>query len=307
MTEPIFTVVMPLFNKAAFIEATLASIAAQTFGDYEVVVVDDGSTDSGPTLVEAAGNRVRLLRQHNAGPGLARNAGIAAAKGEWIAFLDADDLWRPDHLQTFADMIGACPAADLVATGFSRGEGLEAVSAGSTVGPRYIDFFKEHQLIWTSAVAVRRTALVAEPFGAAWPGEDVELWIRLALNHRFAVHPARTAVYVQRTGGAMDSLTAAATPIAQQPVFATIDAVMADPTQAEHHRAVASLRDQLLVDYTRPSLFNGKMSLARAYLRALRDGGGKAPRLYSVLAWLPGPVVAAGARMVGGVKRLLGR
>lgn len=307
VAEPVFTIVMPLFNKAAFVGATLASLAAQTFQDFEVVVVDDGSTDGGPALVEAIGGKVRLLRQSNAGPGLARNTGVAAARGEWIAFLDADDLWRPDHLQTVTETIHLCPDADVIATGFGRRHPAAGDLAEPSDAPRYIDFFREHHLIWTSAVAARRSALLVEPFGAAWPGEDVELWIRLALHYRFAVHPARTATYVQRTGGAMDSQTSATTVIARQPVFATLATILADPAQSDRHPAVSAFRDRLLIDYARPALFHGQIALTRAYLGALSDGGAEAPRLYRLLAHLPGPIVAAGARLFGATKRLFGR
>ena len=302
---PLFTVLIPLFNKGARIEATLASIAAQTFDDYEGVVVDDGSTDDGPARVAAWSDRVRLLRQANAGPGIARNRGIAAARGAWIAFLDADDLWHPDHLRTLARVIAACPDAAVVATGFTRGETLAAAPTDTGGTARYLDFFGDHGLIWTSALAVRASALATERFGAAWPGEDIELWIRLALRHRFAAHSARTAVYIQRTGGAMDSQTAAVTvPLERQPVFVTLAGALADPTLADRHAALARFRDALLIEYTRPALFNGQIALARSYLRALRAGGGRAPALYRWLARLPGPIATAGSRLYGTAKRL---
>lgn len=96
---PRVSVVVPLFNKAAYIGRALASIAAQTFSDYEVIVVDDGSADGGAERVAARGDpRLRCIRQLNAGPGSARNRGLAEARGEYIAFLDADDEWLPSYL-----------------------------------------------------------------------------------------------------------------------------------------------------------------------------------------------------------------
>ena len=94
------SIVIPLYNKAPYIERALHSIRAQTLSDFEVIVVDDGSTDDGASIVAAYSDpRVRLIRQSNAGPGPARNAGIAEAKGEFIAFLDADDEWLPTYLE----------------------------------------------------------------------------------------------------------------------------------------------------------------------------------------------------------------
>lgn len=101
---PLISVVIPCYNAARFIEGTLRSVLAQTHRELEVIVVDDASTDDSAALVErVAGSdpRVKLLRRtRNAGtPGAPRNEGVAAARGEWIAFLDADDLWHPRKLE----------------------------------------------------------------------------------------------------------------------------------------------------------------------------------------------------------------
>ncbi|HVT39581.1 MAG TPA: glycosyltransferase family A protein [Gemmatimonadaceae bacterium] len=100
MTNPVkVSIIVPLYNKTACVERALASIAGQTFRDYEAIVVDDGSTDDGPAKVARwRDGRFRLLRQANAGPGAARNRGVREARGELIAFLDADDEWLPDFL-----------------------------------------------------------------------------------------------------------------------------------------------------------------------------------------------------------------
>ena len=97
---PQVSVVVPLYNKEPYVRRALDSIAAQSFADFEVVIVDDGSQDGSAAI--AAGypdSRFRMIRQANAGPGAARNRGIAEAQGEWIAFLDADDEWLPDYLE----------------------------------------------------------------------------------------------------------------------------------------------------------------------------------------------------------------
>ena len=89
------SIVIPLFNKASYVERALDSIRGQTFNDFEVIVVDDGSTDAGASVVARySDSRVRLITQSNAGPGPARNAGIAEAIGDLVAFLDADDEWQ---------------------------------------------------------------------------------------------------------------------------------------------------------------------------------------------------------------------
>src|SRR5215210_566395 len=98
--KPRISVVVPLYNKATFVRRTLNSIAQQTYTDFEVIVVDDGSTDGGAGIVLTEGDpRVRVVTQENMGPGAARNRGISEARGELIAFLDADDEWFPRYLE----------------------------------------------------------------------------------------------------------------------------------------------------------------------------------------------------------------
>jgi len=93
------SVVIPLYNKARYINRCLRSICAQTFSDFELIVVDDGSSDGGGQIARAFGDaRIRVIQQQNAGPGAARNRGLAEAQGEYIAFLDADDEWMPGYL-----------------------------------------------------------------------------------------------------------------------------------------------------------------------------------------------------------------
>lgn len=102
---PFFSVIIPTYNREKLISATLDSIFAQSFHDFEVIVVDDGSTDGTLEVVSRYGDRVTVLRQQNGGPGAARNTGITAACGEYVAFLDSDDLWFPWALETYRQVI----------------------------------------------------------------------------------------------------------------------------------------------------------------------------------------------------------
>ena len=101
--------VIPLYNKAAYVHRAISSVFDQSFEDLEVIVVDDGSTDAGGEIVAAIQDpRLRLIRQANAGVAAARNVGVGASRGRWVAFLDADDTWRPDRLaRQFAALLRA--------------------------------------------------------------------------------------------------------------------------------------------------------------------------------------------------------
>lgn len=198
------SVIIPLYNKAPYVGRALDSVAAQTFRDFELIVVDDGSTDgSGQLVADYADARVRLIRQPNAGPGAARNRGIAEAGGELLAFLDADDEWTPEFLSECVrtlDRHGAVIAA--VSTGYleypggesrealwrGRGlaEGLQSVE-GTTDPALFVHMlaFMQPNTTVARAAAVRR-----------WGGfyardrclyaEDAHLWMKVLLNERVA-------------------------------------------------------------------------------------------------------------------------
>ena len=109
------SVVIPLYNKDASIAQSLGSVLSQSYNDFEVVLVDDGSTDGSVSVVESVhDSRIRLVRQANGGPSKARNTGVKNAQGEWILFLDADDELLPGALKMFADAITAHPAYNFI-------------------------------------------------------------------------------------------------------------------------------------------------------------------------------------------------
>jgi hypothetical protein len=106
------SVVVTLYNKAQYLKRCLQSICAQTFSGFELIVVDDGSTDAGEQIARTFGDaRIRLIQQQNAGPGAARNRGLAEAQGEYVAFLDADDEWLPDYLSRAVIALDTHPTA----------------------------------------------------------------------------------------------------------------------------------------------------------------------------------------------------
>jgi hypothetical protein len=102
---PLFTTIIPVYNRGGLIEETLKTVFAQQLSDQEIIVIDDGSTDDTLERLEQFQSRVRLIRQVNSGPAMARNRALAQATGEYIAFLDSDDLWFPWSLATYAGII----------------------------------------------------------------------------------------------------------------------------------------------------------------------------------------------------------
>lgn len=213
----LFTVVIPLYNKEGQVALALESVLAQTFTDFEVVIVDDGSTDGSSAeaaaVIAAHPDRdMRLLRQPNGGVSAARNSGISAARGEYIAFLDADDEWKPGFLATIAGMIEKYPDCRVFATNYefrdAQGRVTPTIMRHMRIegdsGPLE-NYFQvatgSHPPLWTSAVTVKRNALDAIggfPVGVA-SGEDLLTWARLACRHRIAFAKSPLAVFVVDT------------------------------------------------------------------------------------------------------------
>ena len=157
---PTFTVVIPTFDRAARLTRAVHSVLDQTIDDYEIVVVDDGSTDQTPDVVPGlADRRVRYVRQDNAGTSVARNTGAAMAEGTWLVFLDDDDEARPGWLAGLAEVITpehavVCCAAEHV----DLRTGRTTIVAARDMGPAYDGFVA---LFDTGTFAVRRDAFVA--------------------------------------------------------------------------------------------------------------------------------------------------
>lgn len=208
-----FSVVIPLWNKRPTIAATVASVLAQSWRGFELVVVDDGSTDGGIDRLAAYGDsRIRIIVQANAGPGAARNTGIEAARHDWIAFLDGDDIWLPDHLAELDRIRTEFPRAGLIGTSFvcagEDGECRLPARAGGRI--EAINYFERvgdgGWPICSSSSAIPKSSYSAlGGFGNAPVGQDMEYWVRIALERPVAMSRRVTAVYRLGTGGISDT------------------------------------------------------------------------------------------------------
>ncbi len=185
------SVIVPAYNAAATIAGTVESVFAQTFRDFELIVVDDGSTDRTREILAGFGDRVRLIEQHNNGPAAARNAGARLAAGEYLAFLDADDLWRPTMLARAVAELDADSSATLVFFNASVADS-EGVELGTSLigkefdhAPSLNELLTQLWPIMPSAAVVRRSAYEKcggyrdELKGASFRFEDVDFWIRM--------------------------------------------------------------------------------------------------------------------------------
>ena len=202
------SIIIPLYNKEASIATALRGVLAQTYQDFEVVVVDDGSTDGGAAVVETFDDpRIRLIRQENGGVSAARNRGIAEARGEHIAFLDADDEWMPEFLEEIAALIAEYPECRARATNYvfnSNGVKSPTIlrkmpfTEGRGVLTNYFEVAScSHPPMWTSAVCIDRDLLQeigGFPVGIK-SGEDLLVWARVAVRTQWAFSMKAMAQY----------------------------------------------------------------------------------------------------------------
>ena len=115
MQKPYISVIIPLYNKELIVERSIKSVLNQSFKDFELIIVDDGSTDGSVSIVESIhDDRIRLFKQENGGPSKAKNTGVLNAKSSWVVFLDADDELLDGALNTYANFIGDHPDADII-------------------------------------------------------------------------------------------------------------------------------------------------------------------------------------------------
>lgn len=186
---PLFSVIIPTYNRAALLREALDSVFAQTFTDYEVIVVDDGSEDDTPAVIASYGQRVRFYRQENSGPGAARNLGIQNAAGEYLAFLDSDDVWFPWTLAIYNATVQQCERPGFIAGNClknSRFDEFKAVQHSEMQHQRFPDYFAARRWninIVGCGVVVKTAAIIGTTgfLKGMVNAEDSDMWMKLGI------------------------------------------------------------------------------------------------------------------------------
>jgi glycosyltransferase involved in cell wall biosynthesis len=212
---PRISVVIPCYNAERYIAAAIESVLAQDWPDLEVVVVDDGSKDTSAQIIRERFPRVRLVQQANQGVATARNTGVNASSGEWIAFLDADDLWLPGKLRRQWQSLESGAEARMSCTAWQIWKSSDAVPTPAFMTQLASDTHDSTKwqgssgwiypqllldcVVWTSTVLVQRTLL--SEIGGFDPtlriGEDYDLWLRASRHTPIVRVNAPTALYRQ--------------------------------------------------------------------------------------------------------------
>lgn len=187
-----FSVVMPLYNKQNTVIRAVSSVILQNYKEFELIIVDDGSTDKSLDVVNSVvDDRVKIISQKNRGVSAARNEGLKSAHGQFVCFLDADDVWMPDHLTTIHNLVRKSPSASLYSCRHSvvdenghkfLRKPYSKLSDYEGILPNFFKVYKSLEIVNSSTAVVARRSLSnigGFPEGSG-RGEDIWTWLRLA-------------------------------------------------------------------------------------------------------------------------------
>lgn len=204
-----FSVIIPLYNKAPYIAKAIESVLGQTYRDFEVIVIDDGSTDQSLEVAKTFENKsITIISQPNSGVSTARNNGVKLAKHPYICFLDADDWWHPTFLEEMKQLITDFPDAGIYGSGYyivkNGKERIAPIGVPQGFERGIIDYCEVYAKtlcmpIWTGAVIVPKNIFDEEGgFKSQLKlGEDFDLWIRIVLKHKAILVNKPLAYYNQ--------------------------------------------------------------------------------------------------------------
>ena len=203
-----FSVIIPVFNKANTIVQAIESVRVQSVQNFEIIIVNDGSSDNILDVLQVYNGQIKVVSQDNKGVSVARNTGIDYAEGEYICFLDADDVWYPNHLEVILDMMQRFPDVEFFGTCHRCSFPDGAVADCNTQIAHLEDVQLVDDLIGfvnkyggvlnTNSVCVKRSIITDENIyfePGEKLGEDVDVWYRIALRHPIAISKKMTTLY----------------------------------------------------------------------------------------------------------------
>lgn len=276
---PMFSIITPAYNSAAYIAETITAVLGQTFGGFELIIADDGSTDDTIEVVRktAGGDRrIRIVDAPHGGPASARNAALAVARGRIIALLDSDDVWTPDYLAEQLKMIERCPGGGVVtANAINRGGDLDgralwaATSGSRTLAVR--DLILEENAVCIMSVFRREVFERIGGFDPRFNGnEDYEFWLRAANAGFGIIQNLRPLGYYRRRSGSVSSDEARTI----EGIIRVLESVSSRHGPIERERGVieyklAQLREELVRARLRASLSRRDAKNAAVLLKDL--------------------------------------
>ncbi len=205
---PFLSVIIPLYNKELYIQNTLTSVLNQTFTDFEIIIVNDGSTDNSLEIVSRfKDERIIIINQQNSGASSTRNKAIQHAQTDYIAFLDADDFWFPNHLEELVKLIKAFSNCGMYCSRYQTviAKNHTIINSFSYSFPDSFsgiipDFFKASLVnrVATSSSIIVPKHIIIENDGfntAISSGQDLELWTKIGIKHKVAINNTISAIY----------------------------------------------------------------------------------------------------------------
>lgn len=304
-----FSVIIPVYNKRDTLGAAIQSIYAQTFRDYEILVVDDGSRDAPEEVVAAMpSEKLRLIRQDNGGVSVARNTGLSQAKGEYVCFLDADDLWEPDHLETLHQLTEKYPESRTFLTSHRIITPQGTVAHSSDALKNYDpDFETEdflgllnqtaYSVVHTNSICANRAMMEQENIRfepGIRIGEDTDVWFRLGLKYKVAISKKETTVYQMD----LSTATKDGSYVPDWMFSRREQDILSNPQISDQVKAsMIHLLDRYKMTGSRECMAAGNRKEARRLLSSVRTKKGKRYLLTKAFTFLP----------YGFCRRLLGK
>jgi glycosyltransferase involved in cell wall biosynthesis len=299
--------VIPAYNNAQFLKEAIDSILKQTHPIDEIIIVDDGSTDQTQQIADSFGDQITYIKQQNQGPSAARNNGILAAKGSWIAFLDADDQWTPHKIERQLSALKSEPALKLIAADMAevnqagdlwfksvlaKHNQLEQFRAlnGKPL-PNALASLATKNFIPTGTVFVERAVLIeAECFNPQIRfGEDLELWAKIACNHPITCLPEVMMLRRQHSNNATQNSEAMLKDLVK--VMQSVKKWGSDKLK-EQNRDANQLVASALCDlgYWYFSQDNHQEAL-KHFLKSLKESPSKRALIYTIICCVPSGLI----------------